>query len=122
MVSDPISNLLIALKNGAKAGKATIVLPSSNLKYTIAKLLEREGYLKNVTKRGKKVKKFLACDPVYLSNKKPKLQVVKRVSKPSCRIYIKSDKIFSVRNGFGLAVFSTPKGLLTDREARKEKV
>ncbi|MEK7091618.1 MAG: 30S ribosomal protein S8 [Patescibacteria group bacterium] len=122
MVSDPIANMLVALKNGAKAGKATIVVPASNLKFEIAKLLEREGYLHNVVKRGKKVKKYLACDPVYGAGKVPKLQVVKRMSKPSCRVYVKSDEIHLVRNGFGLSVLSTPKGLLTDRQARKEKV
>jgi small subunit ribosomal protein S8 len=122
MVSDPISNMLVALKNGAKAGKATIVVPASNLKFNIAKLLEREGYLTNVVKRGKKVKKYLACDPVYTAGKTPKLQVVKRMSKPSRRIYLKADEIHTVRNGTGLSVLSTPKGLLTDKEARKEKV
>jgi small subunit ribosomal protein S8 len=124
MVTDPIANMIIAIKNGAKAGKTTVLIPCSNLKYEIAKLLEREGYVKNVVKRGKKVKKFLALDIVYtgLNNKEPKLSEVKRMSKPSRRYYLKADEIRSVRNNYGLAIFSTPKGLLTDKEARKEKV
>ncbi|KKS77358.1 MAG: 30S ribosomal protein S8 [Parcubacteria group bacterium GW2011_GWC1_43_11b] len=123
MVTDPISNMLIAIKNGAKAGKETVIIPHSNLKYAIASLLEREGYIKNVNKRGKKVKKFIACDIVYGTDKKTaKLTDLKRISKPSCRVYCPVGEIRNVRNGFGLAVFSTPKGLLTDREARAQKV
>jgi small subunit ribosomal protein S8 len=123
MVTDPISNMLVALKNGAKVGKETVVVPCSNLKFEIASLLEREGYVKNVSKRGKKVKKFIACDIVYgADGKTAKLTDVKRISKPSCRVYRKADEIRSVRNGFGMAVISTPSGLLTDREARTKKV
>lgn len=123
MVTDPISNMLITIKNGAKVGKETVVFPCSNLKFEIASLLEREGYIKNVSKRGKKIKKFISCDIVYgVDGKTAKLTDVKRVSKPSCRVYCKSDEIKPVRNGFGMAVLSTPKGLMTDSEAKTQKV
>ncbi|MFA6415932.1 MAG: 30S ribosomal protein S8 [Candidatus Paceibacterota bacterium] len=123
MVSDPISNMLITIKNGAKVGKETVVFPCSKIKYEIATLLEREGYIKNVNKRGKKVKKFIACDIVYgTDGKTAKLTDLKRISKPSRRVYRKADEIAPVRNGFGIAVISTPKGLMTGKDAYKQKV
>lgn len=121
MVTDPIADMLIQLKNASRVGKEAVVIPASNLKYEIAKVLEREGYLKAVAKRGKKVKKYLYCELAY-EGKEPKINEVKRISKTSRRIYVKADELRSVRQGFGLAVISTPSGLKTEKEARKERV
>jgi len=121
MVTDPIADMLIQLKNASRAGKESVVLPGSNLKYEIAKVLEREGYLKAVARRGKKVKKYLYCELSY-EGKAPKINDVKRISKPSRRVYVKASELKPVRQGFGLAVISTPAGLKTAKEARKEKV
>lgn len=121
MVTDPIADMLTQLKNASRAGKESVVLPSSNLKYEIAKVLEREGYLKSIARRGKKVKKYLYCELAY-EGKAPKINEVKRISKPSRRVYIKSSELKPVRQGYGLAVISTPAGLKTEREAKKEKV
>lgn len=120
-MTDPISDFLIQIKNASRVGKEAVVVPCSNLKLEIAGLLEREGFLKNVAKKGKKVKKYLYCEIVY-NGKEPKFKDVVRVSKPSKRVYVKSGEVVSVRQGYGLAVISTPKGLLTGKEARKQKV
>ncbi len=123
MVTDPISNMLVQLKNAAKVGKTEVVFPCSNLKFEIAKVLEKAGYVKDVVKKGKKVKKFIACDIVYgADGRQAKLKDIKRISKPSCRVYCSVADLKPSRNGFGLKVLSTPKGLLTDREAKAEKV
>lgn len=115
---DPISDMLIQIKNAALVGKASIAVPFSNLKMEIAKTLQKEGYLKSAVKKGKKIKKVLACDLVYLENGKSKVTDVSRVSKPSRRVYIGVKEIRPVRQGQGLLVISTPKGILTDKEAK----
>lgn len=120
-MTDPISDFLIQIKNASRVGKEAVVVPCSKLKMEIATLLEREGYLKNVSQKGKKVKKYLYCEIVY-NGKESKLKDVARISKPSKRVYAKADELSAVRQGFGLAVVSTPKGLLTGKEARKQKV
>lgn len=122
MVTDPISDMLIQIKNASRVGKPAVLIPFSNIKMEIAKVLVKEGYLKNAVKRGKKVKKFLACDIVYSTDGKARLIDLKRVSKPSKRVYKGVQDIHKVKQGFGLLVLSTPKGILTNKEAVKEKV
>ena len=119
---DPISDMLIQIKNASMVGKPSIALPFSNLKMEIAKVLQREGYLKTAVKKGKKVKKILACDLVYGEAGKPKLVDLARVSKPSRRVYIGVKELRPVRQGQGLMVLSTPKGIMTDKEAKEAKM
>ena len=121
MVTDPISDFLNQLKNGSRAKQESITVPASNLKQSIAETLIRAGWLKSVVKRGKKVKKFLTCELSYEAGA-PKILEVKRISKPSCRIYMQASEIRPERQGFGLMVLSTPNGILTGSEARKAKV
>ena len=120
-MSDSISNLIIQIKNAARAGRPSISVPYSNLKLAIASILEKEGFLKLVTKRGKKVAKSIEMELAY-DGKIPRVHDVVRVSKLSRRIYQKAKDIHSVRQGYGRLILSTPKGILTDRQARKEKV
>ncbi len=120
-MSDSISNLIIQIKNAARAGRPSIPVPYSNLKLAIASILEKEGFLKLVTKRGKKVAKSIEMELAY-DGKIPRVHDVVRVSKLSRRIYQKAKDIHSVRQGYGRLILSTPKGILTDRQARKEKV
>jgi small subunit ribosomal protein S8 len=121
MVTDPISDMLIQIKNASKVGKESVTLPFSNIKMEIAQLLIKEGYLTGAVKKGKKNKKYLSCDIAYVGGS-PKIDQVKRISKPSRRIYRKSKEIKSVRQGEGLLVMTTPKGLLTGQEAREQGV
>lgn len=121
MVTDPIADLLIRLKNAARAKHPSVTMPFSKLKLAVAETLARAGYIKGVNKKGKKVKKYLEFELVY-TDKQPKLTEARRMSKPSRRLYHRVKDIKSVRQGFGVAVYSTPKGILTDKEARTAQV
>lgn len=118
---DTIADMMNSLKNAAAVNKPSVLVPYSKLKHEIAKVLEKEGYLKRATQLGKKNKKYLECFITYHNNK-AKLTGVRRVSKPSRRVYSGADKLMSVKSGRGLAIVSTPKGLLADKEARAAKV
>jgi len=115
---DPISNMLIQIKNAAMVGKPSVSVPFSNLKMEIAKVLQKEGYLKSVVKKGKKIKKVLACDLTYNEAGKARFTDVVRVSKLSRRVYIGVKELRPVRQGTGSMVLSTPKGIMTDKEAK----
>lgn len=103
-------------------GKKSLVIPHSKIKFEIAKILKREGYLSDLSRRGKKIKRSIYMEIAYDESGSPKFKEVKRVSKPSKRIYQGFKEIKSVRQGYGLSVISTPKGLLVDKEARKERL
>jgi small subunit ribosomal protein S8 len=121
MVTDPIADMIIQLKNASSVKRSSVSLPYSKEKQAIAEILEREGYLKAVTKKGKKIKKMIEVELIYPEGR-PKIRGVKRVSKPSRRVYISYKAARPVKSGYGLAIITTPKGILTDSEARKEKV
>ena len=119
MVNDPISDLIIRLKNGQAANKATVVVGYSKLKEAIANLLAKEGFIKEVTK--KKKNNTFEVSLFSRTSDKHILGAI-RASKPSRRIYIKADAIRPFKNGYGSAIISTPKGLMTDKQAKREKV
>jgi len=118
---DPISNMIIVIKNGSLAGKTSVSFPYSKIKDAIAQCLKKEGYVKEVSKKTKAGHPTLEVELVY-EGKKPKVTEVERVSKQSRRVYFHVKDIFSVRNGSGLLVLSTPKGILSGKDARKEQV
>lgn len=118
---DPIANLVNSLKLAAAAGRPSVIVPHSNLKQAIAVILENAGYLKKVTSLGKKNKKYLECFLAYDENR-PRLTAVRRISKSSRRVYAGVKNLPPARRGKGLTIVSTPRGLLTDREARAAKV
>ncbi len=115
MVNDPISDLLTRIKNGYMAGKSEVVAPASKLKEKIAQVLVKEGYLSDMEITGQELKLKLKYD-----QKTPALTEVKRVSKPSLRIYVKKGELPKVLGGLGMAVMSTPSGVMTAKEARKK--
>lgn len=119
---DKISNLIINIKNAGAVGKEFASVPHSKYKEEIAELLKREGYIKSVAKKGKKVKKTLEIGLLYDTKGNHKIKGVERVSKPSKRVYFGVSEINPVKYGHGIMVLSTPKGILTDKVARKEKV
>ncbi len=121
MVSDPISNMLISLKNAALVGKPTVVVPHSNLKLAIATVLAEQGFLASITKRGKKVKRSLELHLAY-DGAVAKIHDVKRISKPSRRVYKTYKELRPVRQGTGLEVLSTPQGILSSKQAKAAKV
>jgi small subunit ribosomal protein S8 len=119
---DSISNMIIKIKNASARGLTTVSFPLSKMTLSIAELLQKEGYLKDVTKKGKKIQKTIEATLVYDEKKQPKVNDVKRVSKLSKRVYAGVADIKSVRSGYGLLVLTTPKGVMTDKQAKAEKV
>lgn len=120
-MKDSIADFITQIKNAGDAGKTSVVVPFSNMKMAIADLLVKEGFLKSSVKKGKKIAKFIEVELVYEGNA-PFVQGVKRISKFSRRVYQGAKDMKSVRNGYGLLVVSTPKGIMTGRDAKKENV
>ena len=118
---DSISNMLIIMKNGSQAGKESVFFPYSKMKHAILECLNKEGYINDISKKVKKNQPVLEIGLIYV-DKKPKITEVQRLSKQSRRVYFGMKDIHSVRNGSGLLVLSTPKGILSGKEARREQV
>lgn len=121
MVTDPISDLIIRIQNASFAGKATVVVAHSKFVENVAHALKKAGYLTTIEKTGKKTVKDLELGIAYVENA-PRIHGVERVSKPSRRIYQKSSDIRMYKSGFGNTFLSTPKGVMVDQEAKKNKV
>ena len=121
MVADPIADLLIRVKNANQAGKTEVSMPFSKMKHEVANLLSKQGYVGEISKRGKKLIKDLVVGLKYEGDA-PVIHGTERISKPSRRMYLGVKDIHSVKRGKGLLVLSTPKGILTDKDARKENV
>lgn len=117
---DPISDMLIRIKNAQKAGHETVQIPYSKFKHEIAKALERAKFVGKADRRGKRVRKTLSISLMYREDE-PVFCGVRLISKPSRRLYVSFRKLPQSRHG-GIIVVSTPKGVLTSAEARKEKV
>lgn len=120
-MTDPIADMLVRIKNAQMVGHETVLIPHSKLKFEIAKILKRDGWISDFSKKGKKVKKFLEVILKY-SNGEPKISNIKRISKPGRRLYIKSSEVKAVRQGFGSAIISTPQGIVNEKEARSKKI
>lgn len=118
---DSISNMIIMIKNASLAGKESVFFPYSKMKNAIVICLKKEGYISEFFKKTKNNQPILEVKLIY-ADKKPKITEAERISKQSKRIYFKMKDIRSVRNGSGLLVLSTPKGILSGKEARKEQV
>ncbi len=121
MVTDTIGDLIIRLTNAGAVGKKTVAIPFSNLKFSIAEKLKDSGYISHVEKKGKKVKKIIEVG-LKFTDGGPLIRGVKRISKPGRRLYVGARDITPVQQGKGSLILSTPKGILTDKEARKENV
>lgn len=122
MVTDPIADFIIRIKNGSDANKATVVVSHSKLIESIAHALKKAGYISSIeTKKDGSSHNILEIGLVYMDTE-PRIHGVERISKPSRRIYQRSGDIRIFRSGFGNTVFSTPKGIMIDMEAKKNKV
>lgn len=117
MHSDPISDFLTRLRNAYKVRHETVMVPSSKVKVEIAKILTAHGYLRSFEMIEKPFP-TLKLTLRYLENKEPSLISITRISKPGRRVYIKHDQLRPVHNGFGIAIISTPQGLMTGHNAR----
>lgn len=118
-MSDPIADMLTRIRNGQIRGKVTIAMPLSKQKLAIANLLRDEGYLADVQVEGEEPKRQLVIKLKYYRGK-PVIEYLKRVSRPGLRIYRGKGDLPQVRNGLGVTIVSTSRGLMSDRAARKE--
>ncbi len=118
---DPISDMIISIKNAGNAGKEFAIVPFSNQKEAIATVLFKQGYIASYAKKGKKVVKTLDIGIAY-EGKKPRIAGLARMSKPSHRFYMRAADIKPIKNGYGLMVISTPKGIMSGDEARRAQV
>jgi len=120
-MSDPIADMLTRIRNGQQAQKATVAMPSSKLKVAIAKVLQEEGYIDGFNVREGGGKPELDVTLKYYAGA-PVIERIERVSKPGLRVYKGSEDLPRVMNGLGVAIVSTPKGVMTDRAARANRV
>jgi small subunit ribosomal protein S8 len=118
-MSDPIADMLTRMRNGIIANFDTVDVPSSKLKINISKILKSEGFIKNYKVIADKKQGLIRIFLKYDENGEPVIGGLKRVSRSSCRVFAKKDKVPMVLNGFGINVLSTSKGVMTDKQARK---
>ena len=122
MMTDPIADMLTRIRNANKARFEKVDIPASKLKISIAKILKNEGYIKNYKLVKDSKQGMLQIFLKYGAKGERVVSEIKRISKPSIRIYVSKDNIPSIRGGLGSAILSTSKGILTDREAKKQGV
>lgn len=121
MVTDPIGDLLVRLKNASLVGQVSATMPYSRMKAAVASVLEREGYVAEVKEKGT-MPRHLEIKLKYAESGRPAIAGTKRISKPSRRMYLGIRDIRPVKRGHGLMVLSTPQGILSGKEAREKKV
>jgi small subunit ribosomal protein S8 len=121
MFTDPIADMLTRIRNASAAKKSELVLPYSKFKASLATLLLAEGFISGMNELAGEMK-MLQINLKYDTAGEPVIAGIKRVSKPGQRIYLGSERLPRTNSGFGVTVVSTSKGLLTDKQARKEKV
>lgn len=117
--TDPIGDFLTVIRNGVRANKQRVTVPASNLIVKITEILKREGYIENFKAMEEEGKRFIRIHLRYLANKESAIRSLKRVSKPGIHYYAGAKKIPRVMGGLGVAILSTSKGIMTDREARQ---
>jgi small subunit ribosomal protein S8 len=120
-MTDPVADMLTRIRNGQMAEKLGVSMPSSKLKEAIAKVLKDEGYIENFAVRENAGKAELDIELKYYAGR-PVIERIERVSKPGLRIYRGMQNLPRVMNGLGIAIVSTPKGVMTDRKARSVNV
>ncbi|MDR3216169.1 MAG: 30S ribosomal protein S8 [Clostridiaceae bacterium] len=117
-VTDPIADMLTRVRNALTARKETVLVPASKIKTAIAEILVREGYIKSFETVEKEVQNDLVLTLKYAGKTGKVITGLKRISKPGLRVYVEADNVPKVLNGLGIAILSTSKGIITDREAR----
>ena len=120
-LQDPISDMLTRIRNAQSVKKAFVIMDSSKLKESIVKVLKEEGYIKNYQVESNSNKRILSLQLKYFEEKSV-IDELKRISKPSLRVYANAKEIPSVKNGLGVAIISTPKGIMTGKKAKELNV
>ncbi len=120
MVTDPIADMLTRVRNAVRAKHETVDIPASKEKLQIAEILKKEGYIEGFEVKGEE-KKTITLTLKYVKNGQV-ISGIKRVSKPGLRVYAQADKLPRVLNGLGIAIISTSRGLMTDKEAKQQHI
>ena len=121
-MTDPIADMLTRIRNANTAYHETVLVPASTIKIEIAKILEKEGYIKGFEVSESASREVISIRMKYGGSKERAIMGLKRISKPGLRVYAKIDEVPRVLGGLGIAILSTSKGLLTDSIARKERI
>lgn len=121
-MTDPVADLLTRVRNANQRHQKSVTMPASKLKVRIAQVLKDEGYIRDYRVESKQPQSDLVLDLKYGPDGEFVIREIKRVSKPGCRVYSGTQKLPRVLRGQGIFVLSTPKGVLSDRAARKENV
>ena len=119
IVPDPIADMLTRIRNAQTARHESVIVPDSKTKRAIANILLNEGYISNVEVIEQKIQNDIKITLKYAENNKKVMSGLKRISKPGLRVYAGVEELPRVLNGLGIAIISTSKGIVTDREARK---
>jgi small subunit ribosomal protein S8 len=122
MITDPIADMLTRIRNAIKARHPKVDVPASQLKTEIARILKDEGYILNYKVAEDGARKTIKIYLKYQANNKPVITRMERVSRPGCRVYVSRDEIPRVVGGLGVNILTTPKGLMSGREAQKQGV
>jgi small subunit ribosomal protein S8 len=120
--TDPIGDMLTRIRNGSNARHEKVLVPASRLKMRIAEVLKEEGFIKDYVLHQEGPQGAITILLKYTGEREPAISEIKRVSKPGLRRYVPTDAIPRILNGMGIAILSTSKGVMVDREARKQKV
>lgn len=122
VVTDPVADMLTRIRNANANRYKEVSMPVSKVKTEIAKILKNEGFIENYKVSKDKVQGSLTLTLKYVNKKERVITGLKRISKPGLRVYAKADEVPKVLNGFGIAIISTSKGIMTDKEARKKSL
>ncbi len=121
-MTDPIADMLTRIRNGVSAKHDTVRMPSSKIKVAIAKVLKEEGFIRDFEIGAEGPRSMLKIDLSYTGRKEPVLSGIKRVSKPGLRVYVQKREIPRVLGGLGVAILSTPEGVMTGQNARQKSI
>ena len=121
-ITDPVADMLTRIRNASSAKHATVDVPASNLKKSIAQILLDEGYIKSFSLQDNGNQGVIHITLKYLAKKQPVISGLRRVSKPGLRIYAGAEELPKVLKGLGIAIVSTSKGVMTDKKARENHI
>ena len=122
MVTDPIADMLTRVRNANQMRDKEVEVPASKLKEEIARILKEEGFINDYKIKKNSVQNTIVVSVRYTEKRERVITGLKRISKPGLRVYVKADEVPKVLNGLGIAILSTSKGLMTDKNARKENL
>jgi small subunit ribosomal protein S8 len=122
MMTDPVADMLTRIRNAYRLGRERVDMPASRLKVAVAEVLKREGYISDFARYDDARQGVLRVYLKYGPRGEKVINAITRVSKPGCRVYVKADEIPAVRSGLGVAILTTPAGVLSDRECRQRRV